>query len=325
MLVDEADTFLKDSDELRGIFNSGHNRSQAVVIRTAGDDHEPMAYSTWSPKVIAMIGSLPSTLEDRAIAIPMRRRRSDERVEKFRADRNYGMGDLARQCARWVQDNSDDLREIDPGMPGALHDRASDNWRPLIAIADVAGGEWPENARKAAEALTPTEDESSIGTLLLTDIRDTYSSRNEPEWISSKDLCEALVGLTDRAWSEVQRGGKPLTPPGLARRLKPFKVSPVQHKTGEKNARGYLFADFQEPFSRYLPTDALDPPCPTATPLPSNENRYLADSQPLPGINRGNGGSGWESPNPAESLKGSGVAVGIPGPREGDPDEWGEI
>ena len=325
LLVDEADTFLRDSDELRGIFNSGHNRSQAVVIRTAGEDYEPRVYSTWSPKVIAMIGSLPGTLEDRAISIPMRRRRSDERVEKFRADRNYGLGDLARQCARWVQDNSDDLRESDPEIPRSLHDRACDNWRALIAIADVAGGDWPETARKAAEALTPTEDESSIGTLLLTDIRDIYCDRDGPEWISSRELCEALVGLSDRAWSEIQRGGKSLTTTGLARRLKPFKVRPVQHKNSEKNARGYLFADFQEPFGRYLPTDAPASPCPSATPLPSNENRYLADSQPLPTVDGSNGGSGWESSNPAESLKGSGVALGHPEASEDKRDEWGEV
>ena len=325
LLVDEADTFLRDSDELRGIFNSGHNRSQEVVIRTAGEDYEPRVYSTWSPKVIAMIGSLPGTLEDRAISIPMRRRRSDERVEKFRADRNYGLGDLARQCARWVSDHSDDLRESDPEIPRALHDRASDNWRALIAIADVADGDWPETARKAAEALTPTEDESSIGTLLLTDIRDIYCDRDGPEWISSRELCEALVGLSDRAWSEIQRGGKSLTTTGLARRLKPFKVRPVQHKNSEKNARGYLFADFQEPFGRYLPTDAPASPCPSATPLPSNENRYLADPQPLPTVDGNNGGSGWESSNPAESLKGSGVALGHPEASEDKRDEWGEV
>jgi putative DNA primase/helicase len=41
LLVDEADTFLGDNDELRGIINSGHRRSSAFVVRTVGDDHEP--------------------------------------------------------------------------------------------------------------------------------------------------------------------------------------------------------------------------------------------------------------------------------------------
>ena len=37
LLVDEADTFLRDNDELRGIINSGH-RHGGCVLRTVGDD-----------------------------------------------------------------------------------------------------------------------------------------------------------------------------------------------------------------------------------------------------------------------------------------------
>ena len=45
LLIDEADTFLKNSDELRGVLNSGHQRSNAYVIRTTGDDHEPKRFA----------------------------------------------------------------------------------------------------------------------------------------------------------------------------------------------------------------------------------------------------------------------------------------
>ncbi|MCF6291294.1 MAG: hypothetical protein L3J03_09915, partial [Desulfobacterales bacterium] len=41
LLIDEADTFVQDNDELRGVLNSGHTRETAFVIRTSGDDHEP--------------------------------------------------------------------------------------------------------------------------------------------------------------------------------------------------------------------------------------------------------------------------------------------
>jgi len=46
MLVDEADTFIRNSDELRGVLNSGHRRSAAYVVRTVGDDHEPRQFRT---------------------------------------------------------------------------------------------------------------------------------------------------------------------------------------------------------------------------------------------------------------------------------------
>jgi len=78
LLIDEADTFLKDNDEMRGIINSGHTKDTAYVIRTEGDNYEPKKYSTWSPKAIAMIGDMPDTNKDRSLVITMRRRKSGE-------------------------------------------------------------------------------------------------------------------------------------------------------------------------------------------------------------------------------------------------------
>jgi putative DNA primase/helicase len=47
LLVDEADSFLRDKEELRGILNSGHTRDAAYVVRTVGDENEPRRFSTW--------------------------------------------------------------------------------------------------------------------------------------------------------------------------------------------------------------------------------------------------------------------------------------
>lgn len=69
LLVDEMDTFLRDKDELRGVINSGHQRSGAFVMRVSGDELEPKLYRTWAPKVLAMIGKLPGTLPTRSPAI----------------------------------------------------------------------------------------------------------------------------------------------------------------------------------------------------------------------------------------------------------------
>ena len=141
LLIDEADSFLKDNEELRGIINSGHTRELAYVIRNVGDDHEPRRFSTWCSKAIALIGKLPPTLHDRAIEIPLVRKTASEAVERFM---EFDGTDIRRKCARWVADHAGELREADPAVPPELHDRAADNWRPLLAIADLAGGEWPE-------------------------------------------------------------------------------------------------------------------------------------------------------------------------------------
>ena len=315
LLIDEADTFLKDNDELRGILNSGHNRNQAIVIRTAGEDHEPRAFRTWAPKAIALIGTLPPTLEDRAIVIQMRRRKSDEKIDRIRSDRDHGLSTLGRQCARWVADNTEALRDKDPELPKTLNDRAADNWRALVAIADVAGGGWPAVARKAAEALTPTEDETSIGVLLLADIRDSFVAAGSPDRMASADLCEALVALTDRPWSEIQRGGKALRTNGLARRLKPFGIRPQKLRLIATTVNGYRLEDFAEAFGRYLPGDSQ---ISLGTPEQVNENNELPADPLGTWADRVPSGNGSNS---LESNGCSGVPSGNPEPGREDLEE----
>ena len=82
LLLDEAETFVGDSEDLPGVLNSGHTRDTARVIRlvAAGDDYEPKAFSTWAAKALASIGKLAATLGDRGIIIPMKRRKVGEKV-----------------------------------------------------------------------------------------------------------------------------------------------------------------------------------------------------------------------------------------------------
>jgi hypothetical protein len=55
LLIDEVDSFLSLHEEMRGILNSGHQRDGARVLRSVGDEHEPRDFSTWCPKVLALI------------------------------------------------------------------------------------------------------------------------------------------------------------------------------------------------------------------------------------------------------------------------------
>ena len=50
-------------------------------------------------------------------------------------------------------------------MPAGVFNRAADNWRPLLAIADAAGGEWPaaraEPCNAAGQAQPATTNPSA--------------------------------------------------------------------------------------------------------------------------------------------------------------------
>jgi Protein of unknown function (DUF3631) len=262
-LIDEADTFLYDNNDLRGILNG--NRKGSKVLRTVGDDHEPRAFSVYTAVAIALIGQLPDTLHDRAVTIDLQRRRASETVTSFRPDRADHLDVLARKMARWVKDHADRIAERDPEM--RLINRRADNWRYLLAIADEAGDGWPERARKAAEASHNAEgDDASRLELLLGDIRDAFAEEGEAPVanmfaekvdveIASADLVKELVAIEGRPWAEMGKSGKPLTQAKLARMLKPLGIPPGNIGEEKARVRGYKLTQFEEAFERYLPSE----------------------------------------------------------------------
>jgi len=62
-------------------------------------------------------------------------------VERIRHDGLLRQCEPLRRCiARWVAEHLSALRAADPAVPEELDDRQADNWRPLLVIADEAGG-----------------------------------------------------------------------------------------------------------------------------------------------------------------------------------------
>jgi len=115
---------------------------------------------------------------------------------------------LSSMLARWSDDNSDAVRNARPLIPEALHDRAADNWEPLLQIADVAGGAWSEIARRAALKISgDATNAQSSGTELLSDIQDVFET-HEAQRLFSADLLNALLSDEEKPWA-TWRGGKP--------------------------------------------------------------------------------------------------------------------
>src|SRR6185437_3895659 len=106
LLIDEADSFLKDNEGLRGVLNSGHSRDGAYVIRCVGDNLEPTRFCTWCAQAVGLIGSLPATLADRSIEVRLQRKRAGESVAKLTRNAREGLAMLARMAARFAADHS---------------------------------------------------------------------------------------------------------------------------------------------------------------------------------------------------------------------------
>ena len=148
------------------------------MLRTVGDDFEVRAFATYAAVTIALIGTLPDTLHDRSVVIDLKRRLPKEKIAPFRFDRAGHLDVLARMTARWAQDNAERVAATDPEMPKGVINREADNWRPLAAIAAVAGGRWPARLAKAATAAHAAAEGDAASTLemLLADIRDAFAT-----------------------------------------------------------------------------------------------------------------------------------------------------
>src|SRR5205085_3761557 len=287
--IDEADSFMTDNEELRGIINSGHRKAMAYVIRTVGDDHEPTLFTTSTPKAIALIGSPPDTIEDRSLILKMQRKRIGEAVEELRLDRLSGLEEFRLRAARWAADSFANLKAADPDIPDIITNaRARDNWRPLIAIADAVGGTWPERARAVAKLLAGSEaDSESARILILQDLRQMFDEHGEQ--VTSDEVVKQLAEMESRPWAE-WKNGKPISKVGLARLLKPFGIKPGHWRNGGVTERGYQRGDFEEVFARYIGIDSAH----SAHAQESTAYSHNNSAQDTPSVPTANGGNSLE-------------------------------
>ncbi|MHB8455360.1 MAG: DUF3631 domain-containing protein [Acidiferrobacterales bacterium] len=273
VLLDDFDSWGKENDELRGVLNTGY-RKGGVYVRCVGDDSEPRGFATFAPKAINLIGHLHPTLHDRSLVITMRRKLRGEVVESLHS---FDGEVLRCQCARWVADNAERIQAINPPMPEDLFNRQADNWRPLLALADVAGGDWPERARQAALAAINTDiDNESLGAMLLADIRATFEASGLDR-ITTENLLEVLTDNDERPWVEFSHG-TPLSSRGLARLLRPFDIRSGTIRLDDgRTPKGYMRGWFEDAFARYVPLDL------SATTPQSQKTRAFGENQSATG------------------------------------------
>ena len=254
ILADEYDSWITGNEELRGLLNSGH-RKGAMVYRCESDSNEVRGFAAYAPAVLCGIGALPGTLHDRSIVIRLERAKRRELQARFDSRHVELEQELCRKLARWCNDNLARIEGSDPKLPEGAFNRVADNWRPLFAIAEIAGGDWPRRCADAFTRLTSreSEDAESLRVTLLADIQEVFTT----ERIFSKDLIEQLAEMKERPWPEVCHG-KAISERWLARNLAAFGIRSKTLRIGEERAKGYELADFAETFERYLKPDEGD-------------------------------------------------------------------
>jgi hypothetical protein len=253
ILYDEIDTVFgpraKDNEDIRGLLNAGHRRGATTgrcVMR--GKEVVLEEIPAYSAVALAGIGWLPDTILSRSVIIRMRRRHAGERVEPFRRRLQEVEGWRVRDLiAAWAATLTSEITW--PALPSQIVDRDADIWEPLIAVADAAGGGWPERARVAAVALVADskEAEPSLGIKLLGDLRTVFGEAKE---MSSKAILQALHELDESPWADIK--GKPLDERGLSHRLRQYGVRSKTVRTGGGTPKGYTRSDLTDVWTRYL-------------------------------------------------------------------------
>ena len=297
IVIDEADAIFgkgnkarEGSEDLRGILNAGHSHGWPYLrwdIKTKSLDECP----TFAMAMLAGIGDLPDTIEDRAVVVSMRRRAKGEGVRAFRRRRVVpSLHDLRDRLHEWVTAHVDKLEHIEPDLP--VEDRQADVWEPLVAIADLAGGDWPDRAQAACINLCSIErdDESTAGERLLVDLRTIWDKDAEHmptnDHIATSVILERLHGLEESPWGDWF--GKPLGARSLARLLRPYGVRSVTFRLNENETpKGYALSDLADPWHRYATT---------ATPQQDDETS---------GLTSGNGRCASVAEGDSESATGS--------------------
>jgi hypothetical protein len=283
LLMDEVDAIYgpkaNGNEDLRALLNAGYRRG-TPVLRCVGDGArmrvEP--FNVYGAKALSGIGRLPDTIADRCLPIRMKRRARDERIERLRRRDVQAEAETLRElCAVWALENLDALAVARPDLPSELDDRAQDACEPLVAIADLAGGEWPAWARKALVALRAQsdEDEATAGERILADCRTIFEER-AVDRMASADLLEALGSDEEAPWADWRGNG--LTLRGLARLLDPYGIKSRTIRVGDATPRGYLRASFEDAWTRYT---LVSTPSSATTPHPSSHaglGRFTLDS-----------------------------------------------
>jgi hypothetical protein len=285
LLLDEIDAILnpkeKTHEELRGLLNAG-NRRGAKAYRVGWEKNRRIteSFEVFCPRMLAGIGRVPETIESRSFIIRLKRRTKDEAVERLgpreRRRAEPVAADLKSRAAAWAAASVAILRDADPDFPEGLRDREEEGAQPLLAIADLVGGEWPARARCAisevcAKSAAMDSDAASSGARLLLDVR-AILDEHEVERIFSKELADALNKLETAPWADWNRG-KGLSQRNVADLLRPYGVPSKTIRIAYDRRKGYERVWFEDAWLRY---------CPATTPTPSPEGLESVTSETTP-------------------------------------------
>lgn len=268
ILYDEIDTVFSNprgAEGLRGLFNAGYRRG-ATAGRSYVDKGKVLTerLATYAAVAMGGLGDLPDTIMSRSVVIRMRKRANGEHIEPFRpVHHEMPANDLHDELAAWSATVASRIKSMDPALPDGIVDRHADVWSPLLIVAELAGGHWPDQAKDAAIAFLKAgkvNERPSLGVQLLADVQRCFG---ECDRITTSELLRALLSDDEAPWGDLR--GKKIDARILGQLLRPYGIRSGSVRLPDgATPKGYMRADFHEAWKRYLPAGGLDATSATA-------------------------------------------------------------
>jgi len=283
VLYDEIDAIFgpnaRGNEDLRAMINAGYRRG-AMIGRCYMEKGKVLTeqLSTYAAVALGGLGNLPDTIMSRSVIIRMRKRGPGEEVEPFRPHLHEPPASaLCDELAAWAASMSTLAATVQPLLPDSIADRNADVWGPLLAVAELAGGEWPALARQAAtEAVRSAKanDKPSLPVQLLADIRACFGDRDR---LTTADLLDKLLSDEEAPWGDL--GRRKLDARILARMLGEhgIKSSTIRMPNGS-TPKGYMRGSFHDAWRRYLPPLEADATSETDATNQESANKTVASS-----------------------------------------------
>lgn len=261
LLFDEVDNFLKDEKSpIIGMINDGFKRG-ATVKKCADFGRKIEKLDVYCPKALTGIGKVQKTLHSRSIEIRLTRE-SKGTGHKFRSRVAGKLAEPVRLSLQaWALTAKKELIEAEPELPDELEGRQQDLAEPLVAIADMAGGDWPQQARDALLLLFSTREDQSVGEQLLASCREIFHYQDK---MTTGEMLERLIRIEDAPWAVMWEAdvkhnqiGRPASK--LSNLLRPYGILPTNVRVEKEVHKGYAKESFKEAWGKYLPKENMEP------------------------------------------------------------------
>lgn len=235
MIAEQNKTVVLDNyDEAKGNARSGQLNialagaySHTALLRSGRNNEEEAC--VYGPMAITAIGDRLRRrtdfrpVEERSVVVDVAKKPREVKLPRFdRRDPEHRSRceSIRRACEAWGRDVAPEVAVYRPtDLPDELDSRDLDMWEPMVAIADMAGGEWPARIRRALSVLV-------LGERVADDEDDDPFARLTPAERSMVEVSHVLDDLDGdtittvellEAMAQLPGGGRWAVPQGTER------------------------------------------------------------------------------------------------------------